>query len=440
MKKNLFYLFALFCSMSLFIACSNDDDPNWKKLTSQAITAENLILTTNTQQVSGASVRLAMADAQNGVLTLTKAVRGMDEVEVHVVVNEQADGAFGFQGEQSVATTRAVADLVSSTTVKVTGTISLDNKAVVEVETSASGNLVKKIKLCDALYFGQNNERFAPCRINWVSSYNTGVAADNVQTLGTTALSVIMIKLLKDVEFKANGSIVANYAKDVNIDQNEIIMGAMGQGLPSVDGISWLTSPENLAYWYAADDHIYVVLDIANIIAESMKGEDKPAMNPETIMGIIEGLKGMSGADIKNMLSGLLDNLGSDSMLAKLDITKISDADIKKLVGYLIDGFPLDYKVTEVTLQNGSKAKDLFVYVDKNVFDIFMPAVYPMLPDLDTFVKGLTVEIAGQPAPLWNLINALTQLNSLTEFEGIWKTTTVFNVGLDLTNDSFKVK
>ena len=27
MKKNLFYLFALICSMSLFTACSDDDEP-----------------------------------------------------------------------------------------------------------------------------------------------------------------------------------------------------------------------------------------------------------------------------------------------------------------------------------------------------------------------------------------------------------------------------
>ena len=27
MKKNLFYLFALICSVSLFTSCSDDDDP-----------------------------------------------------------------------------------------------------------------------------------------------------------------------------------------------------------------------------------------------------------------------------------------------------------------------------------------------------------------------------------------------------------------------------
>ena len=32
MKKNLFYLFALICSMSLFTSCSNDDDPDYTQV------------------------------------------------------------------------------------------------------------------------------------------------------------------------------------------------------------------------------------------------------------------------------------------------------------------------------------------------------------------------------------------------------------------------
>ena len=96
MKKNLFYLFALICSMSLFTACSDDDDPSWKKLPSQVITAENLSLTTNIPHASDAGVKLNMSDAQNGVLTLHKVVRGTDELEVKVTVAEQADGTFKF--------------------------------------------------------------------------------------------------------------------------------------------------------------------------------------------------------------------------------------------------------------------------------------------------------------------------------------------------------
>ena len=36
MKKNLFYLFALICSMSLFTACS-DDDPDYSKVIEEEI-------------------------------------------------------------------------------------------------------------------------------------------------------------------------------------------------------------------------------------------------------------------------------------------------------------------------------------------------------------------------------------------------------------------
>lgn len=40
MKKNLFYLFALICSMSLFTACSNDDDPDYTQVIENEIAGE----------------------------------------------------------------------------------------------------------------------------------------------------------------------------------------------------------------------------------------------------------------------------------------------------------------------------------------------------------------------------------------------------------------
>lgn len=98
---------------------------------------------------SEASVSLAMTDAQNGVLTLNNAVRGLNKVAVNVSVAEQSDGSFSFQGTNSIATTKAVADLVSSIDVNVAGTITLDGKATVEVTSAANGFLVKKWNLCD---------------------------------------------------------------------------------------------------------------------------------------------------------------------------------------------------------------------------------------------------------------------------------------------------
>lgn len=450
MKKNLFYLFALICSMGLFTACSDDDDnTNWKKLPTQVITSENLSLETNIPTSSDASVKLAMANAQNGVLTLNKVVRGTDEVAVDVTVTEQPDGTFKFQGEKSItATTKSAWQLLSSTSVKVSGTITLEGKATIAVSTAASGDIVKKYLLCDAIHYADSKDRtnvYAPGRLSWVSPYgegsNAGIAADNIATVGTNILSALMMQLLKDVEFKADGSIVANYAEEINISMDQMIMAGMGS-LPSTDGITWKTSPANLAYWYVKGEQIYVVLNIPAIVSEAMKDAEGSEMTPESIMQIVEMVKGMSGADIKKLLGQLLAGIGKDNMLGKLDLSKIADSDIEKLIGYVTEGFPLSYKTSQLEIKKGEEVvrtvNDLSIYLDKGLFDIFMPAVYPMLPDLDTLLKGMEIDMYGQKMPLWSMIQLLTGLNSITEIEGIWEATTKFNLGISLGNGSYK--
>lgn len=113
----------------------------------------------------------------------------------------------------------------------------------------------------------------------WVSPYgegnNSGLAAGNIATVGTNVLSALMIQLLKDVEFKADGSIVANYAEEINITMDQMISAGMGS-MPSTDGIKWKTSPANLAYWYLKGEQIYVVLNIPAIVEEAMKDSETP--------------------------------------------------------------------------------------------------------------------------------------------------------------------
>lgn len=444
MKKNLLYAFALICSLSFFTACSDDEEnANWTKLPTETISAENLTLTTNSQSFPNASVSLAMTDAQNGVLTLNNAVRGLNKVAVNVSVAEQSDGSFSFQGTNSIATTKAVADLVSSIDVNVAGTITLDGKATVEVTSAANGFLVKKWVLADSVYRKYNEAklemRCAPASINWKSTYNNGTSADNIDNIGTLALSVVMNKLLNTVEFCPNGAIVANYVKEVpEIDFNTMmseVMGAMFSGtLASRADLSWVTSPENLAYWYASGDNLYVALDIANIVSQAMKDQGQEGESID-FAAILEMLKGMSGAEIKNLLSGLLQGLGEDNaILAKLDLNKISDSDIEKFVGYLFNGFPLNYQLKTVALKDGSQLEDIYINIDKETFDIVMPVLFPLLPDLEEIVKNIK-----EPVDVWAVIQGLLGINSLTEIENIWNETSSFNIGLDLANGSFKV-
>lgn len=331
---------------------------------------------------------------------------------------------------------------------KVSGTITLEGKATVTVSTEFVGDIVKKYQLCDAVYYADSKDRtniYAPGRLTWVSPYgeggNAGIAADNISTVGTNVLSAAMIQLLKDVEFKADGSIVASYAEEINITMDQMIMVGMGQ-LPSTDGIVWKTSPTNLAYWYVKGEHIYVVLNIPAIVTEALKDAEDSQMTPEAVLQIIEMVKSMSGADIKNLLGQLLAGLEDDNMLKKLDISKISDSDIEKLISYVIDGFPLNYRTTQLEIKNEEElvrtVNDLSIYLDKDLFDIFMPALYPMLPDVDALLKNTNIEFWGQSIPLWNMIQMLTALNSMTEIEGIWNVTTRFNLGISLGDNSYK--
>lgn len=53
MKKNLLYLFALICSVSLFTACSDDDDNSWQELPKGEIKAENVDFQLNGTNTTG---------------------------------------------------------------------------------------------------------------------------------------------------------------------------------------------------------------------------------------------------------------------------------------------------------------------------------------------------------------------------------------------------
>lgn len=50
MKKSLFYLCFWACSLGLFTACSDDEEPSWQKLPTETISADNLELTLNSQK------------------------------------------------------------------------------------------------------------------------------------------------------------------------------------------------------------------------------------------------------------------------------------------------------------------------------------------------------------------------------------------------------
>lgn len=100
MKKGLLYLLMFVMAGLSFTACSDDDDPNWKKLPNE-ITGENADLQINGLSTGG-TVRLEAKNASTAILRLNNVIPGCETVGVEVEMTEQQDGSFNFQGNQTV--------------------------------------------------------------------------------------------------------------------------------------------------------------------------------------------------------------------------------------------------------------------------------------------------------------------------------------------------
>lgn len=180
-------------------------------------------------------------------------------------------------------------------------------------------------------------------------------------------------------------------------------------------------------------------LDIAAIIAQAMADEGGEGMDASAIMAVLEQIKGMSGAEVKALLSALLQGLAAENpILAKIDINQISDEGMEQLIVCLTEGFPLLYDITTPVIDdNGTERQlnDVYVYLNQDFFNIIMPAVLPLLTtDLDAMAE----QAIG--AQYWSLLKMVCGFNSLTDFKDVWAQTTEFKLGLDLADGSFKVE
>lgn len=100
MKKGLLCLFMFVMGAIAFSACSDDDDPNWKKLPAE-VSGANADLKINGSATSG-TVKLDVKSADAAVLNLNNVIPGCESVAVNVEMLEQEDGSFNFKGNQEV--------------------------------------------------------------------------------------------------------------------------------------------------------------------------------------------------------------------------------------------------------------------------------------------------------------------------------------------------
>lgn len=137
MKKKLFFLLAFMCSVSIFMSCSKDDGDTWKEIPKN-ITAENATLTLNGKSIAGTAVTIDVQSAKTAIVTLKNVLYGHSSVPVNVVMEEQDNHSYNFQGSTNIkGETKTDTDL--GLTVKVNGNITKDGKMMLDITTSGWG-------------------------------------------------------------------------------------------------------------------------------------------------------------------------------------------------------------------------------------------------------------------------------------------------------------
>lgn len=410
MKKNLFLLLMLLCSVTFFTACSDDENDNWKNIPTDPINGENVALTVNGVTSDG-SIQFTPQSATQGKVDLTNVFPGYSTVSVNVALEEQADGSFNFSGEQGLTTPPSMlAKSVGTTpvimTVKVKGNITVAG-AVSMTATSAlsddamgglsgSWNLLGKVDTDEYM----TEIKSSPFILRWPAIkvvQKPGTDGEQIARIGSVIVSHILAEVLGQVTFNPDGNVTAKYYSSLPFDGDSamewIVNNAFNIGIkPS--HTDWYESPKNLAYWYVKDNKLYIVPNIDMILKQVSQDN---------------GGAEIAGGDLSSILE-MLSKLG-------IDLTQLDPAIIAQVTEWLSTGIPLNYRTTEAGLE---------VYVDKAMVDPFMPILFTMLPGLQEQLDKMAEE-----NPLIGMLPLLLSLNKLTDIETIWNTNTKeFELGI----------
>lgn len=135
MKKNLFYyLFAVICLVTLFTACSDDDeDTTWQQI--PEITNDNVTLKLNDKTPAGATATLDIIDGENAKVTLVNVIYGHESVPVDVTMEKNNDTSYTFSGSTDLD---AAKEAMTSSPLKVavSGIVDTAGKVTIDVVTS----------------------------------------------------------------------------------------------------------------------------------------------------------------------------------------------------------------------------------------------------------------------------------------------------------------
>lgn len=299
MKKNLFYLFALICSVSLFTACSDDDDtPKFPKdevnATYTSTDASNqLQLLYSGEPMLGKSATFNTTDGKTATIVL----KGVT-VSLTKATSAAAAGSGVIPGETST-TLNVNLDPVGETGYMFKGKDENSDRTIEFEGSVEAGKLALKLNMtmANALsgtwnlypYDSTPTNTVHPLRLVWESTnkfsldifgmgkpmeFNPGDLLTLTSAIGLIGegkekinLQEAISALLKDVTFLPDGNIQASYSEAANI-ANPV----------------WKKSPLNLVQYSVKDGKIMVYLNIDAILATVVSNQASTKLDISTIL------------------------------------------------------------------------------------------------------------------------------------------------------------
>lgn len=411
MKKNLFYLIALVCAVSMFTACSDDDD---KPIIPPADLTGTFGQDDNTElalkygdvALTGKQVKFETADSKTATITLTDVIPGEAQTVISGVQLVPGDGEYTFSGTTG-ATNRATA-AAAAASIEYNGAVKKGALTLNLKVTMADANGWAKSYGLGELAMGDLDYGAAKPRPNVPVAGAAYVAWSAVNAKGMDMgkmyavtfrgiLGIILPQVLKSVTLEADGNISAEYSSDAVEFQMSMINSLKPETIAElVAKKSWQQSPKNLAYWFQKGGKLYVKLNIPAIVAQATGGEGQDSALANVIATLLEG----DASKIKGLLSAF-------------GVT-ISDTTLNTLLDWVKNGVPLNVEV---------KDGHTYIYLDKAALNMLFTSTETQESDFTLLMKTFSSMIPAEYKAIVSYLNFIPTY---------WADTTEFSLGLDL--------
>ena len=400
-----------------FTSCSDEDNDNQEiKLPENALNISdgNLTIDINGESAETGTAVLTPTGNNTASLTLANVVTGFSTVTMDVQLKATGNGSCTFSGNQDITgpvsmfpkVTGRNQPVASIMSVKVDGAISEQGTAQMTITTTLSQSAQKGLAgewkpygSCDVNVLTGSISK-APLMLDWTFTSDT-IGNQFIGNLITPIVASNFYQALKSISLNTNGTITITYWKDAQFDISNFTTGAYKE--PTHD--NWETETTENCMWYADDDYIYLVPNLAALLADYHEDKNEDFTSNTS-------LPQLSTFDISSIVTMLKDKYGIDPTALGTTLEKWNST-----------GIPLKYTV---------KDNEVCIYIDKEMADPVIAILITALPSLDKILQAYLQQNPDK-VELASTILSILGMQQLSDFENLWNNTKTFTISVNLT-------